>query len=310
MPTVFVVDDSVTDRRLVCELLRRQSDWRIEQAATGTEAMARMKDVAPDLVVTDLVMPQMDGLQLVTAMREHHPGVPVILMTAYGSERLALEALDRGAASYVPKSQIAFKLLGTMEEVLARARADRGHEQLLRSVGRAEFTFFLENDPALIDPLVDFVQEMVAGMGLCDFAGQMQIGLALREALLNALFHGNLEIDLEATRKVWDRLLEETDVSLVEERRSQPPYRDRRLLVDVRITPDEARFIVQDEGPGFDITVVPERSDPRAIEPEGGRGLALMQAFMDEVTYNSTGNEVTLVKRRDNDRKKVDGTDS
>ena len=57
-----------------------------------------------------------------------HPGVPVVLMTAFGSEALAVEALDQGAASYVPKSQLPDKLLNTVEKVVALARADRNYE--------------------------------------------------------------------------------------------------------------------------------------------------------------------------------------
>jgi CheY-like chemotaxis protein len=298
MPKVLVVDDSKVDRRLVCEFLRTQSQWTVEDAANGVEALARMKDSVPDLMVTDLNMPVMDGLELVTAMRDHHPDVPVILITAYGSETLASEALRRGASSYVPKSQLADRLLGTMEEVLSLARADRTYEQLINCLTRTEFIFFLENDTALIDPMVDLVQQMVAGMEVADFTGRLRIGVALKEALLNALFHGSLEISADEMQQVQDRLLDEKEASLVEQRRSEPPYRDRKIFVDVRITEEEVRFVVRDEGPGFDVKAVPDPSSPGALEAEQGRGLSLMRTFMDEVVFNDAGNEVTMVKRR------------
>lgn len=299
MPTILVVDDSAVDRRLVGRFLQEKVECTIEYAASGVEALARMKDVAPDLVVTDLTMPVMDGLELVTAIRTHHPDVPVILMTAYGSETLALEALEQGAASYVPKSQLADKLLGTVEEVLSLARAGRSHEQLMSCLTRTEFTFSLLNDTALIDPLVDLVQQMVVGMRLCDFTGQLRIGMALKEALLNALFHGSLELGLEQMQEVQNKLIQEKDLSLVEQRRSQPPYRDRRIFVEVKISPDEARFVIRDEGPGFDVSAAPEPGDPAVLEREEGRGLMLIRTFMDEVAHNDLGNEVTLVKRKD-----------
>jgi CheY-like chemotaxis protein len=298
MPTSLVVDDSAVDRRLIGRFLQEKVECTIQYAANGVEALARMKDLAPDLVVTDLTMPVMDGLELVTAIRAHYPDLPVILMTAYGSETLALEALAQGAASYVPKSQLADKLLDTVEEVLSLARAGRSHEQLMRCLTRTEFAFSLENDAALIDPLVDLVQQMVVGMGLCDFTGQLRIGVALKEALLNALFHGSLELGLEQMQEVQDTLIQEKDLSLVERRRSQPPYRDRRISVDVNISPDEARFVIRDEGPGFDVSAVPHPGDPAALEREEGRGLMLMRTFMDEVTHNQRGNEVTMIKRK------------
>ena len=299
MPTILVVDDSTVDRRLVGRFLQEKVECTVEYAASGVEALAQIKDLKPDLVVTDLTMPVMDGLELVTNIRAHHPDLPVILMTAYGSETLALEALEQGAASYVPKSQLADKLLETIEEVLSLSRAGRRHEQLMHCLTRTEFTFSLENDAALIDPLVDLVQQMVVGMQLCDFTGQLRIGLALKEALLNALFHGNLEISLEEMQEVQDKLIQEKDLSLVERRRAEPPYRDRRIFVDVKISPEEARFVIRDDGSGFDVSAVPQPGDPAALNREEGRGLMLIRTFMDEVTHNEPGNEITLVKRKD-----------
>jgi CheY-like chemotaxis protein len=299
MPKVLVVDDSKVDRRLVCEFLRKESSWDVDDAANGVEALARMKDAEPDLVLTDLNMPVMDGLALVNAMREHYPGVPVILITAYGSEALATEALRRGASSYVPKSQLTDRLLDTMDEVLALAHADRSYEQLISCLTRTEFTFLLETNPALIDPLVDLVQQMVAGMDFADFTGRLRIGVALKESLLNALFHGSLEITQEQVQEVQNKLLDDKDLSLVEKRRSEPPYRDRKIFVDVRLTKDEARFTVRDEGPGFDVSAFPDPEAPGALEGDMGRGLSLMRTFMDEVTFNHGGSEVTMVKRRE-----------
>jgi anti-sigma regulatory factor (Ser/Thr protein kinase) len=83
----------------------------------------------------------------------------------------------------------------------------------------------------------------------------------------------------------------------VNQRRSQQPYCQRRIHVDLRVTDDEARFVVRDEGPGFDVASAPNSDDPQTLEQRGGQGLVLMRTFMDEVTFNSTGNEVTLVKR-------------
>ena len=297
MPKVLIVDDSGVDRRFVCELLRKQSEWTVLAAANGAEALERMKDTPPDLVVTDLSMPVMDGLELVIGIRQHHPGVPIILMTAYGSETLATEALQLGASSYVPKAQLVDKLLDTMEEVLGLARADRSHERLIHCLASSNLTFCLENDPALIDPLVDMIQQMVTGVGLADFTGRLRIGVALKEALLNSLFHGNLEMSREQARDIRDNLLEDEGIRPVEKRRLEPPYRDRKIFMEVALSASEARFVIRDQGPGFDVTSVPHPSDPGALEPEKGRGLSLMRSFMDEVVFNEVGNEVTMVWR-------------
>jgi len=298
MPTILVVDDSSVDRRLVGGLLEKRLVCTVKYAANGAEALALMKDPTPDLVVTDLTMPVMNGLELVKALRVDHADLPVVLMTAYGSETLAIEALECGATSYVPKSQLTRRLTKSVDEVLAMVRTARSSKQLLGCLGRAEFSFVLENEAALVDPLVDLVQNVLSGVNLCDFTERLQVGLALKEAVLNALFHGNLEIETNPPEESPERLLKETDVSWMEERRSQPPYRDRKIHVEVTISPQEARFVVRDDGTGFDPAAVPEPGDPGALEAERGRGLSLMRTFMDEIDYNEIGNEVAMVKRR------------
>lgn len=298
MTTVLVVDDSAVDRRLVGGLLEQRPECKIEYAADGVEAMERVGKSLPDAIVTDLRMPRMDGLELVRAIRANHPTVPVILITAFGSETLAVEALKQGAAGYVPKTQISEKLLGTVEEVLAMARADRNYEKMINCLNRSEFTFFLEleNDPALIDPLLELVKQSVARIRLCDFTGQLRIGVALKEALLNAIVRGNLEIGPDEMKAA-----QEAGENLIEERRSQMPYRDRRVIIDVKISTEQAQFIIRDEGPGFDVTSLPDPTESTVGGRKGGRGLSLMLTFMDEVTFNDVGNQVTLVKRRDDE---------
>jgi CheY-like chemotaxis protein len=253
----------------------------------------------PDLILTDLSMPVMDGLELVNYVRDHHPEVPIVLITAYGSEALAVEALAKGAATYVPKSQLAALLPGTIQNVLSMTFVHRSYEQLIHCLTKAEFQFVLENEPNLADPLVDLVQQMVASVGLCDFTGRLQIGVALKEALLNAVFHGNLEIRSEEIQSVQEGLIEENDLSLVEEHRLRPEFKDRKVYVDIFITADEARFVIRDEGKGFDVAKVYDPKRRVAVEPEGPRGLALMRTFMDDVHFNDTGNQITMVKRRE-----------
>jgi len=297
MASILVVDDSAVDRKLIGALLQKGSAHSVQFASDGAEALGHVGHAMPDLIVTDLMMPKMDGLQLVRAIRVQHPGVPVILTTAHGSELLAVEALKNGAAGYVPKAHLAERLLETVEEVLALAKADRDYEKMVSCLSRTDFTFFLEmaNDLALIPPFIKLVEQTVASVRLCDFNGQLRIGVALREALKNAMIRGNLEI----CREVMEAARAQ-GVDLIDERRKSPPYRDRRVYIDVNISTKEARFVIRDEGSGFDVTTLPDLAESTTGKGQGGRGLALMLTFMDKVTFNDTGNEVTLIKRREN----------
>jgi CheY-like chemotaxis protein/anti-sigma regulatory factor (Ser/Thr protein kinase) len=300
MPIVLVVDDSPMDRLVVGRLLEKEKDpdWVVEFAESGDQALEFMEDVTPDVVVTDLILPGMDGLQLTEAVRTQFPQVPVILITGQGSETLAVEALDRGAASYVPKGQMADNLLDTVKQVLSVSRADSNRQRLTQCLLRSHITLLLDNDASLIPPLVDLVQQMLSDVQFCDTTDRVHLGIALEEALLNALFHGSLALNAEQVQQARAEFSEGTTSELIAHRRERPPFCDRRIYVDLQVSPSEARFLIRDEGTGFIRAGMPERGDPRGLQRGGGRGLVLMRNFMDEVLFNEAGNEVTLVKHR------------
>src|SRR5438477_8842365 len=129
--TVLVVDDSAMDRHLAGAIVQKMGGWQASFAGHGVEALAMLEKQRPDVVLTDMLMPEMDGLQLVQAIRSKYPMVPVILMTAHGSEDIAIQALQKGAASYVPKKSLARDLAETLESVLASSRTKQQEQRLL-----------------------------------------------------------------------------------------------------------------------------------------------------------------------------------
>jgi CheY-like chemotaxis protein len=300
MAIVLVVDDSAVDRRFVGGILARDGRFQVEFAEDGSQALARLREIRPDVIVTDLQMPNRNGLELVAAVRMHHPGLPIILMTGHGSEDLAVEALQRGAATYVPKPQLGERLLESIDEALTLARADRTHDRLISCLRQCEFEFVLENDPSLVDPLVELVQQMVAGMGLTDATGRFRVGAAIKEALLNAICRGNLEISFQEAQECRVSLLDGKSEDLVRQRRENPEFQERRVRVQVSLNTEQAKLVIRDDGRGFDPAAVPAAGQPGSLDPQSGRGLVLMRAFLDEVTFNARGNEVTLIKRREN----------
>lgn len=293
MTAVLVVDDSLTDRRLAGGLLARRDGWEIHYATDGRDALEQIELHLPDLVVTDLNMPEIDGLELVSTIRQQYPLVPVILMTAQGSEQIAVQALRTGASSYVPKQRLSGDLMDTVEQVLAVSKADRARARLMRRLRQQQVRFELENDTDLVSTMVQYLQDAVLGMGVCDEGDRVRVGVALQEALTNACFHGNLEVS-SSLREVDHHAY----YDLARERTRQSPYRERRIYVAADFSDGEAAFVIRDEGPGFDRSLLPDPTDPVNLEKPSGRGLLLMQTFMDEVLYNDLGNQVTLIKRR------------
>jgi len=292
MPTVLVVDDAAVDRKLVGGLLAKGRDLSIEYASDGREALAKIESLRPALVVTDLVMPGMSGLELVSKIVEQYPLVPVVLMTGKGTEQTAVQALEAGAASYVPKAAMHQYLLETVQDVLDVVRMKHSHLRLMESMKRTTFEFALPSDANLIPSLISYVQSLVCSIGLCDDSSVIRICIALEEALRNAMFHGNLELTSE--QREGDAAVYQ---QLVEERAAREPFASRRLFVTLEVSPTSGAFIVRDQGPGFDPSKLPDPTDPANLEKVSGRGLLLMKTFMDDVTFNATGNQVTMIKR-------------
>jgi len=293
MTTILVVDDSAVDRRLVGGLLKQTPEYVVDFAERGDQALDRIRSSPPDLVITDLLIPEFDGLELVRTMRREHPLVPVILMTSRGNEEIALRALKAGASSYSPKSELSHDLLDTVAGVLSVARRQQNHKRLMRHMRSSSFTFVLQNDVSLIAPLVGLVQEKMADAELGDEAVRLRMGIALEEALTNAIYHGNLELASEM-RQTDDQAY----YNLARQRIEQLPYSTRRIYVETRCTSDEVSVLVRDEGKGFDPNSLPDPTEPENLERAYGRGMLLIRTFMDEVRHNERGNEITMLKRR------------
>ncbi|MHC4452227.1 MAG: ATP-binding protein [Planctomycetota bacterium] len=292
MASVLVVDDSNLDRTLVTEILAAGDGLDVRAVEGGQQALEVLRDYTPDLVLTDLVMPEPNGLQLVRSLKAVHPKLPVILMTSQGSEEIAMEALRAGAASYVPKASFGPELLAIVEEVLELARERQTEEELFGALVSKECAFELGSETQLLRPLVKHLQRSISQLGWCDESMCMQLGVALSEALQNALEHGNLEVSSERRKEGMGAYQ-----ALLEDRSHAEPYCSRRIRVSARFDRAEARFTVEDDGPGFDPGELPDPRAAQNLERLSGRGVLLMRTFMDEVSFNERGNVVTMVKR-------------
>jgi anti-sigma regulatory factor (Ser/Thr protein kinase) len=191
----------------------------------------------------------------------------------------------------VPKRLLATELRETADQVLSSSAQQRCRSEVMESMVGIQSAFEIKNDRRLFSPLISYLQECLANLGALDEADRTRIGVALEEALVNAAEHGNLELD--SALRASDR---RAYVELADQRRSLEPYRDRRVYVEAHLSRREARFVVRDEGAGFDPGTLPDPRDPENLLKVSGRGVLIMRTFMDEVSFNAQGNEVTLVK--------------
>lgn len=290
---ILVVDDSLVEQRRVGRLVQMGIvDVEVTYAGDGNAACEAIATAMPDMVISDLRMPIMNGLQLVESIKSQGFGVPVILMTGYGSEEIAVQALRTGAASYVPKLSLEKSLIATIKSVLSVSSRQVNRRRLLSTLDTTESRFVLENDVSLITPLIEYLQEQIATMRLFDQLQTMRISVAVQEAIANAIYHGNLELDSELRQED-----ESIFYRLADERRRAAEYSHRRVHVETTLSATQLQIVIQDDGPGFNPSEVRDPTEQINIGRIGGRGLLLIRTLMDAVSHNPKGNQITMIKR-------------
>ncbi|MCX7087759.1 MAG: sigma-54 dependent transcriptional regulator [Methylococcales bacterium] len=138
--SILVVDDEPKMRRLL-EIMLTQMGHEVQQAEDGQAALTYLKTHSADLVITDLRMPNLDGLGLLRQLREHHNDVPVIVVTAYGTVESAVEAMKYGASDYIIRPFELDAVEAAVKRALKLSKVQRENQFLRQSIeaGWGEF---------------------------------------------------------------------------------------------------------------------------------------------------------------------------
>jgi DNA-binding response OmpR family regulator len=260
---------------------------------SGDDALAAVAAHPPELLVADAELAGLDGIQLTGKMRQQFPTVPVLLVIDVVNKEVVAAALRAGAAAYLPRQIVARELPAVVRELLNVAASQRRRVMFLQRLAAVEYSFDLESDPDLVSNVVSHAELMLAQMELFDDAARMQVGVAVHEALVNAIVHGNLEVSSDLKDSGWEEYH-----AAIADRRTRSPYRDRR--VSVLLAAERRRSFtvrIRDQGPGFDVAALPDPTDPENILKGCGRGLLMIRSFFDDVAHNATGNQITMTKR-------------
>ncbi|MEW5723420.1 MAG: response regulator, partial [Thermodesulfobacteriota bacterium] len=266
---VLIVEDSRHFReylRTVAEHMGHET----RQAADGLEGLSLFKDFAPDLVLTDIQMPNMNGLELLGEIRKENTDAIVVMMTAFDSSDFAMQALRLHAQNYLrkPFSYDEYRgLLQKYEMVVQSRTLDRA---VMGMIVRRELTMKIDNRIELLPKIVDrLMQETADAVRREEWLG---VHLGLTELLMNAIEHGNLEITFEEKRAAmaaspdgWEKLYQR--------RLADPVLAGRWTTVDFKLDAQGCEWYIQDEGTGFDWKSLPNPlEDENPYEPLG-RGI-------------------------------------
>lgn len=134
---VLVVDDSVEIQDIIRDLILKPAGYRVLQAMDGLEGLRLALQDQPDLILLDVQLPGMSGLQILQALGERGVTIPVILMTAHGSQELAVQALRLGVRDYVIKPFEPAEMAQAIDRALAESRLRQERDSLIDQLEKA-----------------------------------------------------------------------------------------------------------------------------------------------------------------------------
>ncbi len=135
---ILVIDDELDMLTLLRMIIEDNTDYGVETTNNPSEGLKMLTEKEFDLVITDLKMPGMDGMELFDECKEIRPDVPVIIITAYGSLETADDAMKKGIADFIAKPFRKDGILFTINRVLELARVKRENLELKSRMAKKE----------------------------------------------------------------------------------------------------------------------------------------------------------------------------
>lgn len=132
--TILVIDDGKDNRDFLVQYVLQPNDFGYLMARDGAEGLKMALDKRPDLILLDLQMPRMDGIQVLEQLQAHNMDIPVILMTFFGSEEIAIEVYRMGVKDYVKKPYYPDEMLDAINRSLSETRLRRERDALTERV--------------------------------------------------------------------------------------------------------------------------------------------------------------------------------
>lgn len=285
----------VDDERSLVEVLKRGLmgiGHEVVTANNGQEGWDTFIEAEEsfDLIIMDIKMPIMTGLELLAHIRDEDFDIPVIIITGHGDLENSIQAIKLGAFDFILKP---FKFT-EMTSILARLESLRipvqEFKEFLPSYDeRLQITF-----PSRIKysmNVVERIQTYFQPIFKLYKISRTQMGLCAMEAISNAIIHGNLDIPSTLKEESWDSFNE-----LIKEREESPEYGSKKVHLLCHLSSNRMTIEIEDQGNGFDTSMLPDPTNPENIMLGSGRGLFMIRIYMDEVIWNEAGNRIVMVK--------------
>ena len=172
---ILVVDDDASTRAIFGELLQRWG-YDVEQTSDGHDALKLTAERRPDVIISDLVMPKLDGLALTRALREESPDTPVIIITGEGTIDAAVEAVREGVFDFVEKPLDPTRLKVILQRALEKRETEHEMHVLRRRLGQVDAGVGLIGQSPAMRKVMDLVAKVAPSKASVVVGGQSGTG--------------------------------------------------------------------------------------------------------------------------------------
>lgn len=287
---ILIVDDQDSLRKLLVIYMLKEGLEPIE-AENGKKAIELYRLMKPSVVLTDIMMPEMDGLTLLKEIKKIDKQAAVILMTGYGSEEVLIESLRSGAANYFKKPFNFQEITEAIKHIL-KYRADLDSAQYYSPfITEEKKRFVIYTEKADILPIINQIAINLAMV--VPAAEILNLKIGMEEILKNAIEHGNLNI---SAAEKHEAIEQGVFGKLIDTRLQQNGNGRKKIYITTKLDRKAFSLTIRDQGEGFNWKSFPQPT-AESLLSFSGRGILLTRIYFDDVLYNEKGNEVTLVKR-------------
>lgn len=292
----------VDDEKEIVDTLRRQLEHFGFKCSSFFNANSALESILSDntfdILITDVKMPGMSGLELVKCVREVNSEIPIVILTGFGDMQLTLDALRSGASDYLSKPYDVMELKKSIDRIIKQKFRSLKYLETIKYLTQSNIHYSIKSKDVDVVSISSHIADFLHGLGYYNLTEKLNFGLALTEALINSNDHGNLQLDSSLKESEFEGKDEYT--KLRNERLANPKYSERSLEIDLVVSSKSAIIKITDEGNGFDTSKHTEIDPLDAFlnENNHGRGITLMQLYVDEITYSEKGNIITLTKKK------------
>ena len=262
-------------------------------ARDGEEALKILQNEEIDGIFCALTMPKLGGLELLKEVQSANSRRPLVILCPPNDSENAINALQLGACDYLLKAINPLELQRTLDRVVSLQEGFHFSAYAMDHLLQETRTLEIGNDFTGLNRIIAFMTQDLPSYGILNQEQLFRMNMLLKEAIENAIFHGNLELRSEMRREN-----PELFYKTAAQKRDIDPYKDRKLILQYDISRNSAKYVVRDEGKGFVHADLLDPADPDNLLRIEGRGLIMIMNFMDEVFWNDRGNEVTMVRYR------------